>query len=310
MTTAHDIYAQQLLHLGHGLPMWGPEPSPDFGEVHLGDVGYFRDGYFCFLFNAMSNADDPINAQRGVPLGFEVFRPPESTIIRRPNHITQSQLYSRIGASASAGIRYRCSDASGALLMLKAPAHKTLLDCRLHIQKYILAHLSRWCEFANDSLGVGLEEKDIIFVSGFTKTSVWAETAFSNSSSDGELVIGGGCFAPSLSGEFQVSMTRCMDASVFARTGPYERVADWTEETGLSLGNMHHDQSIFLNFYKMKSRRWWRPQVLRAAAGPHQLPEGPDDEESFSLTGMPLVAEPESNDWEYDEVGGGRTYSP
>ena len=75
--------------------MWGPEPCPDFGEINLGDVGYLRDGYFCFLFNAMRGADDPINARRGVPVGFEVFQPPESMIIRRPNHITQSQLYSR-----------------------------------------------------------------------------------------------------------------------------------------------------------------------------------------------------------------------
>lgn len=75
--------------------MWGPEPCPDFGEINLGDVGYLRDGFFCFLFNAMRGADDPINARRGVPVGFEVFQPPESMIIRRPNHITQSQLYSR-----------------------------------------------------------------------------------------------------------------------------------------------------------------------------------------------------------------------
>lgn len=201
------------------------------------------------------------------------------------------------GASVTAGLRYRCSEASGALLMLKAPAHKTILDCRLHIQRYILAHLSSWCEFANGALGVGLEEKDIIFVSGFSKTSVWAETAFTNSVSNGELVISGGCFVPSISGEFSVSMLRCTDASVFARTGPYERVVDWTEDAGSSI-DLQYDQSIFLNFYKMKSRRWWRSTVLRGAAGPHQLPDLTEDDEDPSAPQGVLI----SDSHECDEV--------
>lgn len=32
------------------------------------------------------------------------------------------------------------------------------------------------------------------------------------------------------------------------------------------------DQCIFLNYYKMKSRAWWRSTVMRAAAGDHIFP--------------------------------------
>ena len=73
MVAAWDIYAQQLMHLGHGHALWGPEPSPNLGEVHIGDVGYLRDGCFNLLFNAMLPADDPVNSKRGVPEDFEVF---------------------------------------------------------------------------------------------------------------------------------------------------------------------------------------------------------------------------------------------
>ena len=95
MGPAWDIYAQRLMHLGYGHPLWGPEPCERFGEVRLGDVGYLQDGHFCFLFNAMRSADDPVNLQRGVPPNFVVFDPPDSKPIHRSNEITQTLLHSK-----------------------------------------------------------------------------------------------------------------------------------------------------------------------------------------------------------------------
>ena len=38
------------------------------------------------------------------------------------------------------------------------------------------------------------------------------------------------------------------------------------------------DQCLFLHYYKMKRRFWWPfKDAMQAAAGPHQLPPGPDD---------------------------------
>ena len=87
MDTAWDIYAQRLMHLGHGHPLWGPEPCGRFGEVRLGDVGYLQDGHFCFLFNAMRTAEDLVNSQSqlGVPPNFVVFAPPDPKPIHRSN---------------------------------------------------------------------------------------------------------------------------------------------------------------------------------------------------------------------------------
>ncbi|KAI0707098.1 hypothetical protein C8Q76DRAFT_747972 [Earliella scabrosa] len=67
-----DIYARSLEPLGYGYPLWGPEPSSEFGEVRLGDVGYIQRGHFCFLFNTMLEATHPVN-MRGVPDAFETF---------------------------------------------------------------------------------------------------------------------------------------------------------------------------------------------------------------------------------------------
>ncbi len=106
---AYDVYAQELWSLGHGHAMWGPEPSPAFGEVRLGDVGYLREGHFSFLFNCMCDAHDPVN-KRGVPGDFEVFAPPDANSIQHcPDKITQSELHSKnirsLAVSVGASVR-------------------------------------------------------------------------------------------------------------------------------------------------------------------------------------------------------------
>lgn len=43
---AADIYAEQLMRLDYGYPLWHPEPPNDEKEVLIGDVGFIRDGIF------------------------------------------------------------------------------------------------------------------------------------------------------------------------------------------------------------------------------------------------------------------------
>ena len=182
------------------------------------------------------------------------------------------------------GLRYRCNEDSGALLLLKQPAHKTFLDCNNRIQEYMAAHLSTWCEFANDRLGIGLDDKDIIFVSGFTKTTMWAEASFSSNSDSSELLISGGCFVPAASGEFRVSISRDVHGSVASRVGPPGRVSTWKDDNQA----FKYDQCIFLNYFKMKRRGILRrPGVMRAAAGPHTLPDQDDDDGPPDISSSP-----------------------
>ena len=95
MFGAWDIYADQLMPLQYGHPLWYPESGPGQQQVQIGDVGYLQEGHFCFLFNSMHAADHPVNSVRGVPHDFEVFNPPDPMLIELPNAITQPHIHNR-----------------------------------------------------------------------------------------------------------------------------------------------------------------------------------------------------------------------
>ncbi|KAI0756081.1 hypothetical protein C8Q80DRAFT_6164 [Daedaleopsis nitida] len=109
MATAWDIYSRQLISLGYGHPLWGPEPCSNFGPIRLGDVGYLREGHFRVLFNTMEGRDDPVNVRRGLPVGFQIFVPPADSVLHESDKITQPQLHSksiqsiRLASAVSAG---------------------------------------------------------------------------------------------------------------------------------------------------------------------------------------------------------------
>lgn len=63
----HDVYAQRLFKYRHGYPLWQPEPTK-FGEVHIGDVGFLRDGAFYRLFNAMQPSSSSVLPDDFIPL--------------------------------------------------------------------------------------------------------------------------------------------------------------------------------------------------------------------------------------------------
>ena len=71
-TSGRSVYVAELKPLGYGFPLWSPSPT-ETGKVHIGDVGRVKNGAFYRLFNVTHSADDPLNAQYGVPDGFEVL---------------------------------------------------------------------------------------------------------------------------------------------------------------------------------------------------------------------------------------------
>jgi hypothetical protein len=62
-----DVYREQLRSLGHGLPLWNPDPANFYQQVSIGDVGYIREGYFVRIFNVLLPCDDPSNRLLGDP---------------------------------------------------------------------------------------------------------------------------------------------------------------------------------------------------------------------------------------------------
>ncbi|EIW57161.1 uncharacterized protein TRAVEDRAFT_126211 [Trametes versicolor FP-101664 SS1] len=286
---AWDIYAEKLFPLGYGHPLWAPGPSTEFGEVHIGDVGFLLPVRFRFLFNCTLAPGDLVN-QRGTPTPFEPFMISIGALAEIPNEITQPLLQSqgmqsisvegRGGAQAS--LRYKCSQQSGALLMLKQAGHATRLDCTRAIQKYMRQNLEHWHLFATEELGIDLRDSDLIFVSGYIKTTIWAEAAFSSSTTDGELNISAGASLPvGASGSFSVELSNCQLPLTFHRHGPSgramaERALGSPALTSDTSAADAFDQCIFLNYFRMKGR--FLRKVMRAAAGPHELPSPPPDD--------------------------------
>lgn len=94
---AHEIYAQQMSKLMHGLPLWEPEPPWQTGEVQIGDVGYVRNGHFRRLFNAAVPLGHESNALLGVPEGHEPLELSAADIHR-------NERYHPIGALHTASV--------------------------------------------------------------------------------------------------------------------------------------------------------------------------------------------------------------
>ena len=109
-----DIYAKELFQYGHGYPLWGPEPDTTYGEVRLGDVGYLREGRFCFLFNCLPHLEEESDRasrhSRGYPNGFKPLILPPNTLpqelpdaIAQPRINTQNVVAEAFSASVTAG---------------------------------------------------------------------------------------------------------------------------------------------------------------------------------------------------------------
>lgn len=53
------LYRNELTHLGHGNPVWEPNPGSLYDRVRIGDVGYFQNEKFLPLFNILPPDSNP-----------------------------------------------------------------------------------------------------------------------------------------------------------------------------------------------------------------------------------------------------------
>ncbi|TFK82119.1 hypothetical protein K466DRAFT_312536 [Polyporus arcularius HHB13444] len=310
---AWDIYAKELRDLGYGHPLWVPKPSPESGEVQLGDVGYLSQGKFCFLFNCMRGADDPVN-RKGVPALFEVFIPPDGPVEESAKTIRDyiqdrlllsdnarsvgvtakvslGQVFVAIAcfmmpddssnmdplAHVEGAMSYEVKQKTGAYLALKRPAHQTNLHCTEAIFRYLRNHHFEWLTFAIERRGRKIDSQHILFVSGFVKTAVWAVGAFRHESSSATLKIDAGAMfggGVSASAGGAMSLSNCSAPLPLHRNGPAERLP-WNDDA------LHSDdQCVFLQYAHLKPRRFARGLANCVEPVPHGLPiaHSEDDE--------------------------------
>ncbi|TBU52472.1 hypothetical protein BD310DRAFT_997709, partial [Dichomitus squalens] len=179
------IYGEQLFWAGYGYPLWVPDGEG--GELFIGDVGWMRQGEFRPLFNSREDTDDPIHFDKGVPQNFTVLdrlklgrTSYQTPFCLRPESMTR-------GVERSETVReyplfgFVTEGPSGACLFLPCPPITESITAGRYIKSYMRENFSNWVEFANalDGWGLSLTDRDILFISGTTKTTHWKVAAWS-----------------------------------------------------------------------------------------------------------------------------------
>ncbi|KAI0759246.1 WD40-repeat-containing domain protein [Trametes elegans] len=241
-TQAWDIYAETLRPLGHGYPLWFPDPDQSAWAVEIGDVGWLRQGAFHHLLRTRPDDGAGAGGRGGrqphdaVPDEFVPFCPPNLVVTGRSDKITQSMLHSgaiknvQVSGGASlnipgtgigpgAQIQFKCMEERGALLLLNPLAEEKFIQSRRHIVNHMRENMDKWERFANDQLGLGLRPEDLFFVCGATKTKRWAVAAFHGSEREAQGTVS--CDLASLgAADFSVSIANFSVPNGWHRSGP------------------------------------------------------------------------------------------
>jgi len=199
---------------------------------------------------------------------------------------------------------FELSGKRGAALVTKYQTYRedTLLESAF--ERYTKRHYESWVTFARDKqYGDNVQP---VLVSGFDMTKDFAMVAYSNESTslESDLTI-----AVPMLGSASASLwgTWHTRGSAHTNYGPQEcspplSMQDTdshpSEFTGL---RDQYNQCVFLRYYAMRSRMRMFPRVIRAAAGPHDLGSGEDDENDLPV----LAAQSESVSDAEPIIGGG-----
>lgn len=146
-------------------------------------------------------------------------------------------------------IGYECRVDQGAVLHLPHHAIKQKIIDNRFIREYILTYHDQWCKFAIEELGLILAPEQIIFISGWVKTSAtWTATVFTRSNTKlkaGASGLVGGA------GGFKVEYRRRTSSSglKIIRNGSSAHDAGSQDND-----EIRKDQCIFLSYYSIKKR--------------------------------------------------------
>lgn len=309
--SAPRIYAEELRRLGHGEPLWFPEPDTSPGRqnfiedreygreenILIGDVGYFdRGGNFKRLFNALCDKDHPVNRGQ-VPVGFRPLTYDKSRFLtRRPNYCAAIPMFSRsisrvsvaatVAAAAHAGLSYafKCTQEQGALAVPGSPPTSWVVHNCEAFRRYMLEHWLSWFAFA-EAADVALDKEDIVLVNGWVKTDSWALAAVHSGGASHALALATQD-VPLADISVSVDIAEGVDAS------PSYRLSARPDEHNKKL-----DQCLFVRYYKMQRRLGFLPRRPIAQAEPQDYDRWNDTESSAAVR-----VEDESGGEDYEAI--------
>ncbi|OCH91404.1 hypothetical protein OBBRIDRAFT_887012 [Obba rivulosa] len=282
---AHKIYFEQLHRSKYGMPLWRPKNFSS--EVEIGDVGFYHDGGFYSIFNVTRPVDDPTQ-KYGCP-GCEDYQPFQPQDLVTPDELSAGTTfhsknvvrvkYDAQGGvpTANGGFSFSYKGGKGVILVLPDSATKKEVQNTLHVESYMRQHHEAWHKFAREEYGRNLEREELVLVRGWVKTTRWAVTIFDESDPSGTLNFNVGL--PTASDSLELSTSH--DHPYVQRIGP-KRVSQTTAAGSTSQPSIpavpKADQTVFLLYYKMKSR---------AAAEPRDRPGSPNDPNLIEIESVP-----------------------
>ncbi|KAI0365467.1 WD40 repeat-like protein [Pilatotrama ljubarskyi] len=336
---AYNIYAKQLFPYKKGYPLWHPEHTK-FGEIQIGDVGYYRSGAFFRLFNAILPADEPSQQEYGVPEDFIPFQL-HKYLLNEAKTVIKSHLHSKsvdtveVGAKVETateivggGLKVSCERENGAFVIVQPEADQLEMHPSKKLTQYIRTSLDSWYHFATDVLDLDIAREDILFISGAVKTDNWALGAFLRRGSACQISFqaNAGSFAQ---GSFNISKVHEHTVEPEWRTKPdgaslspspssaslatsptaVDQSSSRMSITSLTLKKTptgpKKDQTLFVNYYKMK-RRFFRSRIVKAAAGYADLEHGGEGDGEGEL----MVGGGSDSDVSIGEFGVDKPYDP
>lgn len=141
----------------------------------------------------------------------------------------------------------------GAIVVLLEPGRQYFITGHT-LRRYIYEHYISWCDFARHA-GFDLTVEDIIFVSGWVKTSRWALSTISHTKSE---AISLRLSSQGFSGPtFTLASTKGVPVSVDQRFGPQRSMPQRIPSPNTDIvrsSTLSQDQTIFLRYYKVKRR--------------------------------------------------------
>lgn len=193
----------------------------------------------------------------------------------------------------------------GAALITQHPTYREDIEKEGTFEKYIKRHYQSWVDFARER-GDGDNIRPVL-VTGVHLTREFATLAYSDNRTRMECefsaaVPGIASTSVSLWGSWQtqgVAHTNCgpRPSRIQRNRGPSE---DSTLESEIP---DEYNQCVFVRYYTI--RKWaFIPKVIKAGAGPHQLPKGGHEDDS-SL-GLQVLSTEDSTEVDRPETGSSR----
>ncbi|KAL1712111.1 hypothetical protein EV715DRAFT_297385 [Schizophyllum commune] len=276
-----QIYAENLLPLREGYPLWIPEPDEELPMCYretgarIGDVGVIsQDGGFRFLFNICSRADDPVN-KGGVPASFECIDTGPtcytSAYYSRTGAFVQSADFARkaigveagvdaaiVPAGAEFGVEFSVEKEEGAILALPQGGSRRDAQNLKEYETQIRRHAKEWYEYVRETRGWKIDNGDLYLITGMDKALSWGALAFRDAQRSHEASFRFTTIAAASTGlRLQYQWRHLTSQS--ARQGPDARALICGVD-----GTPVENQCVFIRGYKIMIRRefWPRRQAI------------------------------------------------